>query len=72
MVIVENGPNIVQAEKLLTSALDHYLRDNSVAGIGHFCHESDDIRSYGAPSKTVQKYWNFGVKLSSMARKLFT
>ena len=61
MVIVENGPNNVHAEKLLTSVLDHYLRNNSVAG--HFCHESDDIRSYGVPSKTVQKNLNIGVKL---------
>ena len=62
MCIAENGPNIVHADKLLKSALDSYWNEMSRDGAWHFCHKSEDIRSFGAPSKTVQKHFKNAAK----------
>ena len=67
MFIAQNGPNIVHADKLLKSALDSYWNEMSRDGAWHFCHKSEDIRSFGAPSKTVQKHLDVKVKLPFMA-----
>ena len=56
MIIAENGPDIVHADKLLISAMNQYWKDNTLDGAWHFCHKSEDIRSYGKPSKSVQKH----------------
>ena len=61
------GPNIVHADKLLKSALECYWNEMSRDGAWHFCHKSEDIRSFGAPSKTVQKHLDVKVKLPFMA-----
>ena len=67
MLIAENGPDIVNADRLLISAMDRYWKENTEDGAWHFCHKSEDIRSYGKPSKVVQKHLNVQVKFPFMA-----
>ena len=67
MVIAENGPDIVNADKLLISAMDKYWKESTEDGAWHFCHKSEGIRSYGKPSKVVQKHLSVQVKFPFMA-----
>ena len=67
MLIAENGPDIVNADRLLISAMDRYWKENTEDGAWHFCRKSEDIRSYGKPSKVVQKHLNVQVKFPFMA-----
>ena len=64
--MAENGPDIVYADKLLTSAMDQYWREHSGDGVWHFCLKPSDIRSYRDPSKAVQKHLNVKVKFPFM------
>ena len=54
-------------DRLLISAMDRYWKENTEDGAWHFCHKSEDIRSYGKPSKVVQKHLNVQVKFPFMA-----
>ena len=69
MEIAENGPELVHANKLLTCAMNKYWKDMSPDGIWHFCHKSEDIRSYSKKSKVVQKYMNVKEKLPFMSEQ---
>ena len=56
MVIAENGPELVHADKILICAMNKYWHDQSKAGTWHFCHKTDDIRTYSKNSKVVEKF----------------
>ena len=66
MIIAENGPNLVHADKLLTSAMDKYWKEKSQDGSWHFCHRSEDIRTFSNNSKVVQKLLNVKSKFPFM------
>ena len=56
MEIAENGPELVHADKLLNNAMDKYWNSKAQSdGSWHFCHKSEDIRTYSKQSKVVQK-----------------
>ena len=66
MEISENGPDLVHADKILTSAMSKYWQDKSNDGVWHFCHKSDDIRTYNKNSKVVDKALNSKPKFAFM------
>ena len=66
MIIAENGPNLVHADKLLTSAMDKYWKEKSQDGSWHFCHRSEDIRTFSTNSKVIQKLLNVKSKFPFM------
>ena len=66
MEISENGPDLVHADKILTSAMSKYWQDKSKDGVWHFCHKSDDIRTYNKNSKVVEKVLNSKPKFAFM------
>ena len=66
MEIAENGPELVHADKILTKAMSEYWAENSVDGKWHFCHKSNDIRTYSNNSKVVQKLLNTKPKFPFM------
>ena len=67
MEIAENGPEFVHADKLLSCAMDKYWTDkNSEGRSWHFCHKSEDIRTFSKNSKVVQKLLNVKAKFPFM------
>ena len=56
MEIAENGPELVHADKIITSAMNKYWQDKSRDGGWHFCHKTDDIRTYNKSSKVIEKF----------------
>ena len=57
MEISENGPNLPNADKLLAAAMHKYWQSkaNSLDSSWHFCHKSDDVRTYSNRSKVIEK-----------------
>ena len=55
MEIAENGPELAHAGNIIASAMDNYWKEKSSDGKWHFCHKTDDIRTYKKNSKDVQK-----------------
>ena len=66
MIIAENGPDLVHADNLLRSAMDKYWKEKSQDGSWHFCHRSEDIRTFSNNSKVIQKLLNVKSKFPFM------
>ena len=66
MEIVENGPELAHAGNIIASAMDNYWKEKSSDGKWHFCHKTDDIRTYNKNSKVVQKFMTAKLKLAFM------
>ena len=67
MEIAENGPELVHADRLLSLAMDKYWKEKGTSdGTWHFCHKTDDIRTYNKDSKVVKKFMNVKPKFPFM------
>ena len=67
MEIAENGPELVHADRLLSLAMDKYWKEkDSADGTWHFCHNTNDIRTYCKYSKVVKKLMNVKPKFPFM------
>ena len=67
MEIAENGPELVHADRLLSLAMDKYWKEkDSADGTWHFCHKTNDIRTYSKDSKVVKKLMNVKPKFPFM------
>ena len=66
MEIAENGPELAHAGNIIASAMDNYWKEKSSDGKWHFCHKTDDIRTYNKNSKVVQKFLTAKPKLAFM------
>ena len=67
MEIAENGPELVHADRLLSLAMDKYWKEkDSADGTWHFCHISNDIRTYSKESKVVKELLNVKPKFPFM------
>ena len=70
MEISENGPNLPNADKLLAAAMHKYWQSkaNSLDSSWHFCHKSDDVRTYSNRSKVIEKLMKIKPKFTFMKR----
>lgn len=57
MEIAENGPELVHADSIFSRVMNKYWHEMSQAGTWHFCHKTDDIRTFYKNSKVVEKYF---------------
>ena len=68
MEIAENGPNLVNADKILYCAMSSYWKNQTIDGSWHFCHRSEDIRWYKTVSKVVEKQMKIQPKFPFMSQ----
>ena len=55
MEIAENGPNLPNADKILASAMDKYWQAKGEGIDWHFCHKTEDVKTYTGTSKVVDR-----------------
>ena len=55
MEISENGPDMANADNVLASAMHKYWSVKSKDSFWHFCHKSQDMRTYKSKSKVVDR-----------------
>ena len=51
----ENGPNVSDVDKILASAMDKYWQAKGEGSDWHFCHKTEDVRTYTGTSKVVDR-----------------
>ena len=67
MEISENGPKLLKADAVLKAAMNKYWLEKSPNDPSwHFCHKTQDVRSYAGESKVVKRLLNVESKLPFM------
>ena len=68
MEISENGPNLPHDDKHLAAAMQKYWQSKASSSDSswHFCHKSDDVRTYSKRSKVIEKLMKIKPKFPFM------
>ena len=67
MEIAENGPEVVKADAVLSGAMNKYWAEKSPKDPSwHFCHKTQDVRTYAGESKVVKRLLSVESKLPFM------
>ena len=69
MEIAENGPELVKADAVLSAAMNKFWSEKSPKDPSwHFCHKTQDVRTYAGESKVVKRLLSVESKLPFMEK----